>query len=197
MKKLLSLFGAIGMVATASTSVIACTNTEGSSLPKNPSTKEEIIALINNNVKDLVAKMDEINDEVMAILDEYEDWEGDEPIFIVPAFKEKQVMQDALIGLLSQYAFSAKVAQYICTLDVADQKTFFGEHKVNLEKISFVIIFPEIKLANGILQEKVNTFVTSLFDDDFEDIASATDKTKEQFKKIAAWVMENKFSTSS
>lgn len=48
MKKLLSILGSFGMVATASTSVIAC-DTSQYALPNNPSNQEELLALLESN----------------------------------------------------------------------------------------------------------------------------------------------------
>ncbi|ATX70746.1 lipoprotein [Spiroplasma clarkii] len=164
MKKILSLFGALGMVATTSTTVIACT-TEGIPLPKNPSTKEEIINLINIDAQNLLAEMDDVAKK----LDE------------VTNFDElSKILQTSITALWTSYAFNAKIAQYLCLLEATQQEEFFNEHELNLEEIGFSIYFPEIKTTEKIKPIDVENFIELFFNDEVDDFIIATDKTKKQ-----------------
>ncbi|ARU91319.1 hypothetical protein SCLARK_00656 [Spiroplasma clarkii] len=199
MKKILGMLAVIGLTASTATSVVACKPdkpdkpegvVETIPLPKNPTTKEELVTLINTDAQTINTKINELFVKIKPLLDEHKD--VSEAIYFVEEFKDSEDIQDAIIGQYTIMAINAKTALFLAKYTPTDQVKFFNENKENLQKIEFDLTFTEIDHEDGLKSEYIEKFVNRIAGDP-DLMKSITDKTKERLKKNIEWIRDDKF----
>ncbi|ARU91320.1 putative lipoprotein [Spiroplasma clarkii] len=182
MKRLLSFFGAVGLIATASANVIACGGYVVE-LPINPATVEELISVLEEKKSTFT--------EATALLKELLK-EGINPSSIVEMANEDNKSNSSFqkfhIKALEINAYKDKTFQYINTLDEEGVSTFLTTNAVLLE--TYAITEETEIIPNDEIEAGADSVIANIF-----NVKSYSSSTKESVVKIFEWVKTNNFTS--